>query len=75
MTNRPPMRPFIGAERCVARARLRYRVSGGALKIGYQLVRPDVVERTVFDNECVKIAEGLAVDHIIRGSTPEVYPA
>ena len=35
----------------------------------------DVVERTVFDNECVKIAEGLAVDHIIRGSTPEVYPA
>lgn len=68
------IRPFIGAERCVARARLRYRVSGGALKIGYQLVRPDVVERTVFDNECVKIAEGLAVDHIIRGSTPEVHP-
>lgn len=68
------IRPFVGAEKCIAKARLRYRVAGGQLKIGYQLVRPDLVERTVFDDECTKIAEALDTS-IIRGSIAPVTAA
>lgn len=42
--------PFEGSEVQLVIARLRFKVSSGHLKIGYQLHRPDEVERTAFDS-------------------------
>lgn len=48
--------PFLGEERYAVQARLRHRVAGGNLKLGYKLDRPDVVVRHALD----KIAELLS---------------
>ena len=58
----PPMltlglRPYIGAEPFQIDARLRYRVAdGGALLIGYELVRPERVLETKFAEICAQVA-------------------
>lgn len=58
----PPMltlglRPYIGAEPFRIDARLRYRVAdGGALLIGYELVRPERVLETKFAEICAQVA-------------------
>ena len=60
----PPMltlglRPYIGAEPFQIDARLRYRVAdGGALLIGYELVRPERVLETKFAEICAQVAAG-----------------
>lgn len=41
--------PFHGEDKVPVQARLRYRVQGGNLSIGYELVRPDEVEREVLE--------------------------
>src|SRR5207237_5067343 len=41
--------PFQGEERCALQALLRYRVREGNLAIGYELVRPDDVERDAME--------------------------
>lgn len=51
--------PFEGCDPYRVEARLRYRVREGRLAIGYQLVRPDLVERSAF-NDAVAEVEGAA---------------
>lgn len=53
------LRPYIGAEPFQIEARLRYRVAdGGALLIGYELVRPERVLETKFAEICDQVAAG-----------------
>lgn len=47
--------PFIGEDRYAVIARLRYRLSGGRLTLGYKLDRPELVQRDALE----KIAEAL----------------
>ena len=69
----PPMltlglRPYIGAEPFQIDARLRYRVAdGGALLIGYELVRPERVLETKFAEICAQVtAAGWTVLQAVR---------
>jgi uncharacterized protein YfdQ (DUF2303 family) len=55
--------PFVGGEPYRVRARLRYRVQGGTLRIGYKLDRPHVVVLDALD--------GITED--ISGSFERVY--
>ena len=51
------LRPYIGAEPFQIDARLRYRVAdGGALHIGYELIRPERVLETKFAEICAQVA-------------------
>lgn len=61
--------PFEGTDSYRLRARLRYRINGGNLTIGYQLVRPEDVCRDAFAAEVAKVEEatGLAA---LRGVAP-----
>lgn len=60
--------PFIGEDRYALTARLRYRVSGGKLRIGFALVRPDLVVRDAVDLIVDRLGEH--ADRVYRG-TPE----
>lgn len=51
------LRPFEGSDTYKVTARLRYRVGGGALAIGYQLDRPNDVLNAAFDDVLNEIAE------------------
>lgn len=55
--------PFTGEEKCAVEALLRYRIRDGKLRIGYELVRPEDVERDAMD----LVAERL------RGNVRRVY--
>lgn len=65
------VRPFIGADRYAVTARLRYRVTSGKLQIGYQLVRPEEVQRTAFGEIVQQIYDAMGVD-ILRGPAPSM---
>jgi len=54
------VKPFVGSERFAVTARLRYRINGGKLQIGYQLVRPEDVERAAFADVVAATEAGLA---------------
>lgn len=53
--------PFEGAARYRVTARLRYRVGGGSLAIGYALLRPEEIERTAFNDVLDTIREAVTV--------------
>lgn len=53
--------PIEGADPVVIKARLRYRVGGGKLRIGYILHRPDVVLREAFDSVVRNIEAGTGI--------------
>lgn len=53
--------PIEGSEPVPMTARLRYRVGGGKLRIGYILHRPDVVLREAFDNVVASIEAGTGI--------------
>lgn len=55
--------PFVGEDPVVVTALLRYRSQGGSLTLGYELVRPEDIERAVMD----------AVAEKLRGSIARVY--
>lgn len=67
------VRPFFGSDLCSIQARFRHRVAGGQLKLSYQLVRPDLIERTIFDEEVEKVSEALSVT-VIAGAADPVTP-
>lgn len=52
--------PFIGAAPVLMTARLRYRLNGGQLAIGFKLHRPDIVRRDAFHAVAADIAAELA---------------
>lgn len=58
---------YIGTPRVPVRARLRYRLNGGKLKIWYNLLQPDEIERKAFVDTLGSIKDGLKVN-IINGN-------
>lgn len=53
--------PFIGSSRYSVKARLKTRLNGGKLSIGYTLERPDEIERAAFKDIATQVAEGLGL--------------
>lgn len=51
------LQPFEGADIYRVVARLRFRITDGRLAIGYQLDRPDDVERSAFDDVLKRVSE------------------
>lgn len=64
------LEPFEGSGAFEVKARLRYRVSGGTLKIGYTLNRADLVLRAAFDNVVGEIESGCEAADVYRGAPP-----
>jgi uncharacterized protein YfdQ (DUF2303 family) len=46
------LRPYLGAEPFAVDARLRYRIDGGTIAIGYELIRPERILETKFSEIC-----------------------
>lgn len=61
------VRPFIGAEPYKVTARLRYRLKGGELTIGYTLVRPNEVELDAFRAVASVVQDGLPTSTHLAG--------
>ena len=51
------VRPFYGSAAVEVRCRLRFRLRDGKLQLGYQLVRPEDVERAAFDTVVAEAVE------------------
>lgn len=49
--------PFLGEDRYKITARLRFRLNGGQLRLGYQLDRPDSVQRDALEGIASRLAE------------------
>jgi uncharacterized protein YfdQ (DUF2303 family) len=62
--------PYQGMPPQPIAARLRYRIESGCLRIGYSLVRPDLVRRNAFEAALKEVSENLDTDQIFRGSAP-----
>lgn len=62
--------PFVGSPAVIVRARIRYRVRGAQLAIGYVLVDPEKVEREAFAAVVAKVA-AQANQQPIAGPAPE----
>jgi uncharacterized protein YfdQ (DUF2303 family) len=50
------VQPFLGVAPVTLQARLRWRIADGQLRIGYALLRPDVVMREAFDRIRAEVA-------------------
>lgn len=61
--------PFEGTEAIPITARLRYRVGGGSLRIGYILDRPDKVEREAFDQAVAHVQSETGYS-VLHGTPP-----
>lgn len=61
------VRPFFGADAFKVKARIRYRASGDAFTIGYQLHRPDDVIRHAFAAHVGELLQGLEDVDSIEG--------
>lgn len=57
--------PFVGNEKVIIAAHLRYRVRGGNLSIGYKLQQPDRVVQEALDEVADKL--GAEFDRVYRG--------
>jgi len=62
------VRPFYGADRYKVVCRLRYRLRGGELTIGYQLHRPDDVRRDAFEKVVDVVAHRLDGTPLVHGT-------
>lgn len=68
------VRPFFGGERYEVTCRLRFRLREAKLVIGYELVRPDDVERAAF-NDVVDEASRMLDVRPVAGPAPDVTHA
>lgn len=65
--------PFEGCEPYKVVARLRYRLNGGDLRIGYSLLRPEDIQRAAFDDVVERIAEATQQE-VFRGAPLVTQP-
>lgn len=65
--------PFEGCEPYKVVARLRYRLNGGDLRIGYSLLRPEDIQRAAFDDVVKRIAEATQQE-VFRGAPLVTQP-
>lgn len=63
------IRPFYGAAPVFVGARFRYRLVREKLTLGYKLVRPDLVEEAVYNEELDKVEAALSVA-VVVGTPP-----
>lgn len=66
--------PFAGMAPQPITARLRYRIEGGSLRIGYSLLRPDLVRSVAFEAALDEVRAALDTDQIFRGHAPSPVP-
>lgn len=63
--------PFVGCDPIILTARLCYAIDNGQLRIGYQLIRPDLVKRDVFESLVRRITDELTGDiPVLYGTAP-----
>lgn len=62
--------PYLGTAAGIVMARLRYRIESGHLKLGYQLARPDLVERDAFLGVLAQVREKLDTADVFNGTAP-----
>lgn len=62
------LRPYEGCEPYKVTARLRYRITGGSLQLGYVLERPEEIQRAAFDD--IVNAVAAEIDQQIWNGTP-----
>jgi len=63
--------PFEGSDRATISARLRYRLSGRNLTLGYLLDRPVEFERAAIDAEMVALVDAIDTDVPVIVGTPD----
>lgn len=64
------VQPYLGTDAVVIEARLRFRLRDGKLQIGYQLHRPEEVERQGFNLLCDTVQAELPEAAYIAGTVP-----
>lgn len=69
------VRPFVGSDPYRARARLRYRLNGGHLMLGYFLIRHEDIELDAFKAVVDKAREGLPALVFLNGPAPSTASA
>lgn len=62
--------PYLGTNTGIVTARLRYRIEDGKLRLGYQLARPDLVQRDAFLGVLATVREQLDTDAVFNGTAP-----
>lgn len=67
--------PFIGGQPVAVTARLRYRIEGGRLGLGYVLHRPDLVLQAAFDNVLADVRAELITESVFNGTAPKALRA
>lgn len=67
--------PFVGTPAQPITARLRYRIEGGSLRIGYCLLRPDLVRSIAFEAAVTEVRAALDTEQIFRGIAPSPVTA
>lgn len=63
------LQPFEGGDAYRITARLRYRISGGNLQLGYKFERPEDVLRTAFTDRMTAVSEATG-QTVLRGVAP-----
>lgn len=66
--------PFLGVAPVDIKARLRYRITEGRLRIGYVLHRPDLAEREAFDRIRADVIAGISVDAHLGEAPAQLHP-
>lgn len=66
--------PFLGVTPVEIKARLRYRINEGRLRIGYVLHRPDVAEREAFDRIRADVITGITAQAHLGEAPPQIHP-
>jgi uncharacterized protein YfdQ (DUF2303 family) len=61
--------PFEGGDVFPMRARLRFRIESGSLRMSYKLVRPHDVLKAAYDEVCDSVSERTLID-VLRGTPP-----
>src|ERR1051326_4342307 len=64
--------PFQGVEKQAIVARFRYNINGGALKMWYELVRPEEVLEKAFDRIVEDLKAKLASTLLLAGAAPTI---
>lgn len=66
------LKPFEGADAYKVTCRFRYRITEGALAVGYQIVQPDELMSAAFADVVFAVEDSLNKSHVVyRGTAPD----
>lgn len=66
--------PYIGVAPVELKARLRWRIHDGSLRIGYVLLRPDIAQREAFDRIRALVIEHVKSPMHLGFAPPQLHP-